>query len=161
MYCARLFDKTIFSVADAEQQSDLITLGYEMTGGKRGSMSVEVNDESCMVCYMPVEGTTWSLAIVCPDSDVFRGYHRLTYMMIALLFIGLLLIIINCYKAVTTSLHPLGELLEKTRAVAQGDMEVKIAHTERTDIIGGLQNSFATMLQSVNYYIDRNITARN
>jgi nitrogen fixation/metabolism regulation signal transduction histidine kinase len=82
-------------------------------------------------------------------------------MMIALLFIGLLLIIINCYKAVTTSLRPLGELLEKTRAVAQGDMEVKIAHTERTDIIGGLQNSFATMLQSVNYYIDRNITARN
>ena len=156
---SRLFDKTIFSVADAEQQTDLIALGYEMTGGKRGSMSVEVNDEPCMVCYMPVEGTTWSLAIVCLDSDVFHGYQRLTYMMIALLFIGLLLIIINCYKAVTTSLHPLGELLEKTRAVAQGDMEVKIAHTERTDIIGGLQNSFATMLQSVNYYIDSVHTA--
>ena len=132
---SRLFDKTIFSVADAEQQTDLIALGYEMTGGKRGSMSVEVNDESCMVCYMPVDGTTWSLAIVW------------------------LLIIINCYKAVTTSLRPLGELLEKTRAVAQGDMEVKIAHTERTDIIGGLQNSFATMLQSVNYYIDSVHTA--
>ena len=156
---SRLFDKTIFSVVDAEQQADIIALGYEMTAGKRGSMSVKVNDESCMVCYMPVDVTTWSLSIVCPDSDVFRGYHRLTYMMIALLFIGLLLIIINCYKAVTTSLRPLGELLEKTRAVAQGDMEVKIAHTERTDIIGGLQNSFATMLQSVNYYIDSVHTA--
>jgi hypothetical protein len=72
LYCARLFDKTIFSVADAEQQADIIALGYEMTAGKRGSMSVKVNDESCMVCYMPVDGTTWSLAIVCPDSDVFR-----------------------------------------------------------------------------------------
>jgi len=156
---SRLFDKTIFNVADTEQQADIIALGYEMTGGKRGSMSVEVNDEPCMVCYMPVDGTTWSLAIVCPDSDVFRGYHRLTYMMIALLIIGLLLIIINCYKAVTTSLRPLGELLEKTQAVAQGNMEVKIAHTERTDVIGGLQNSFATMLQSVNYYIDSVRTA--
>ena len=69
---SRLFDKTIFSVADAEQQADIIALGYEMTAGKRGNMSVKVNDESCMVCYMPVDGTTWSLAIVCPDSDVFR-----------------------------------------------------------------------------------------
>lgn len=155
----RLFRQTIFSVTDPEKQADIIALGYEMTKGRQGSMSVMVNGSPSMVCYMPVTGTTWSLAIVCPDSDVLRDYHQLTYIVLTLLAIGLLLIFINCHKAVTVSLRPLRELLVKTQAVAQGNLEVEIAHTRRTDVIGGLQNSFATMLQSLNYYMDSVRTA--
>ena len=149
----RLFSKTIFSMADPQRQADLIALGYEMTKGKRGHMSVKINGAKSLVCYMPVEGTTWSLAIVCPHSDILRGYNRLVMIVIPLIIIGLLLIIINCHKAVTVSLHPLQQLLEKTQAVSDGHLGVKIEHTRRTDVIGGLQNSFATMLESLNYYI--------
>lgn len=150
----RLFSKTIFSVADPQKQADIIALGYEMTKGSQGNMSVVVNGQRSLVCYMPVPETTWSLAIVCPDSDIFQGYNRLTYIVIPLLIIGLLLIVVNCYKAVTMSINPLQLLLAKTQAVADGNMLVDIPHTQRTDVIGGLQNSFATMLESLNYYIE-------
>jgi signal transduction histidine kinase len=155
----RLFNQTIFSVADPQHQADLIALGYEMTKGNKGSMSVKINGKKSLVCYMPVEGTPWSLAIVCPHSDILRGFYRLTYIVVALLIVGLLLIFINCHKAVTVSLSPLRELLEKTKAVSNGHLEVNIAHTKRTDVIGGLQNSFATMLESLNYYINSVRTA--
>ena len=127
----RLFNQTIFSVADPQHQADLIALGYEMTKGNKGSMSVKIN----------------------------RGFYRLTYIVVALLIVGLLLIFINCHKAVTVSLSPLQQLLEKTKAVSNGHLDVDIAHTKRTDVIGGLQNSFATMLESLNYYINSVRTA--
>lgn len=149
----RLFSKTIFSVADPQKQADIIALGYEMTKGSQGNMSVIVNGQRSLVCYMPVPETTWSLAIVCPDSDIFHAYNRLTYIVITLLVIGLFLIIINCYKAVTVSINPLLLLREKTKVVARGNINADIPHTERTDVIGDLQNSFATMLESLNYYI--------
>ena len=155
----RLFNQTIFSVADPQHQADLIALGYEMTKGNKGSMSVIINGKKSLVCYMPVEGTPWSLAIVCPHSDILRGFYRLTYIVVALLIVGLLLIFINCHKAVTVSLSPLQQLLEKTKAVSNGHLDVDIAHTKRTDVIGGLQNSFATMLESLNYYINSVRTA--
>ena len=155
----RLFNQTIFSVADPQHQADLIALGYEMTKGNKGSMSVKINGKKSLVCYMPVEGTPWSLAIVCPHSDILRGFYRLTYIVVALLIVGLLLIFINCHKAVTVSLSPLQQLLEKTKSVSNGHLDVDIAHTKRTDVIGGLQNSFATMLESLNYYINSVRTA--
>lgn len=156
----RLSGKTIFSVADPQRESDLIALGYEMTKGKKGSMSVVINNTKSLVCYMPVEGTPWSLAIVCPDSDIMKGFNRLTYVVVALLIIGLILIFVYCHKDITFMLQPLQPLLEKAQAVTNGKLDVDITHTGRTDIIGVLQNSFATMLESLNYYINsvRNAT---
>ena len=97
----RLFYQTIFSNIDPRQQADLIALGHEMTAGNDGNMYVNIDGEPCLVCYMPVPGTTWSLAIVCTDSDVLAGYHRLTYILVPLLVIGLLIILLLCNRADT------------------------------------------------------------
>ena len=149
----KLFTQTIFSGADPRRQTDLIALGHEMTAGNQGRMNAVIDGVSCLVCYKPVPGTSWSLAIVCPDSDVLASYHRLTYIVIPLLIIGLLVIVTLCSRAVGQTIHPLNELLDKTQSIAAGNMEVYIPHTQREDVIGNLQNSFATMLQSLNFHI--------
>lgn len=149
----RLFTQTIFSGADPRRQTDLIALGHEMTAGNQGRMNAVIDGVSCIVCYKPVPGTSWSLAIVCPDSDVLASYHRLTYIVIPLLIIGLFVIVTLCSRAVGQTIHPLNELLDKTQSIAAGNMEVYIPHTQREDVIGNLQNSFATMLQSLNFHI--------
>ena len=92
----RLFKQTIFTGADTRKQADLIVLGHEMTSGKRGNMMVKIDGANCIVCYQPVPGTSWSLGIVCPDSDVMAGYHKLSYIVGSLLVIGLLVIILLC-----------------------------------------------------------------
>ena len=149
----RLFTQTIFTNVDPRKQYDIIALGHEMTSGKQGQMVVNVNGAPCLVCYQPVTGTKWSLAIVCPDSDVLAGYYRLTYIVVPLLVVGLLIILILCHRAVTVSIRPLNQLLDKTQAIASGNMEVHISKSQRLDVIGRLQNSFATMLRYLNFHM--------
>ena len=149
----RLFTQTIFTNVDPRKQYDIIALGHEMTSGKQGQMVVNVDGAPCLVCYQPVTGTKWSLAIVCPDSDVLAGYYRLTYIVVPLLVIGLLVILLLCHRAVTVSIRPLNQLLDKTQTIASGNMEVYIPKSQRLDVIGRLQNSFATMFRYLNFHI--------
>lgn len=149
----RLFTQTIFTNVDPRKQYDIIALGHEMTSGKQGQMVVNVDGAPCVVCYQPVLGTKWSLAIVCPDSDVLAGYYRLTYIVVPLLVIGLLVILLLCHRAVTVSIRPLNQLLDKTQTIASGNMEVYIPESQRLDVIGRLQNSFATMLRYLNFHM--------
>ena len=149
----RLFTQTIFSGADPRKQADIIALGHDMTAGNEGRMMLDIDGVPSLVCYQPVPGTTWSLAIVSPDSDVLAGYQRLTYIVIPLLVIGLLIIVLLCHQAVGHAIRPLDDLLKKTQTVASGNMEVYIARSTREDVIGRLQNSFAKMMQYLNFHM--------
>lgn len=149
----RLFNTTIFSNADPKNQVDVIALGHEMTVGNKGNMYVNIDGAPCQVCYQPVPGTPWSLAIVCPDSDILKGYRKQTYILGPLLILGLIAILLFCYRAVAQSIRPLNLLLEKTQSIAAGDMDIYIRHTARADVVGQLQNSFATMLQSLQFHM--------
>lgn len=164
---SKLFYTTIFTDTDPQQHPDIIALGHEMTAGNQGRMTVKNNGKDWLVSYQPVPGTEWSLAIVCPDSDVLAGYYKLTYIVVPLLVIGLLIILVLCNRAVAHAISPINELLEKTQRIASGNFEVHIPLSQREDVIGRLQNSFAVMLQSLNFhmgsvrYINEQTKARN
>lgn len=149
----KLFKQTIFSGSDPNKQSDIIALGHEMTTGTEGCMNVTIDGESCLVCYRPIPGTYWSLAIVCPDSDILEGYHKQTYIIIPLLIVGIFVILLLCHRSVSQAINPLNQLLDKTRSIAAGNMEIHIPRTKREDAVGRLQNSFAMMLQSLNFHM--------
>ena len=149
----RLFAKTIFDDADPRTQQDLIALGHQMTAGKEGGMAVYVDGKGYLVCYKPVPGTDWSLAIVCPDNDILKNYYMLTNILVPLLVIGLLIIVLLCYRAVSHSFSNIRELLVKTRMIAEGNLEVYIRRSKRIDDIGRLQNSFAAMLQALQFHM--------
>ena len=149
----RLFKKTIFDDADPRTQQDLIALGHQMTAGKEGGMAVYVDGKGYLVCYKPVPGTDWSLAIVCPDNDILKNYYMLTNILVPLLVIGLLIIVLLCYRAVSQAFSSIRQLLLKTRMIAEGNMEVFIGHSNRIDDVGRLQNSFAAMLQALQFHI--------
>ena len=151
---AKLFKQTIFTDLNASSQADLIALGHEMTSGRRGSVQVNINGEPCLVCYQPIRGTAWSLALVCPDSDILRGYHQLTYILIPLLIFGLVVIFLLISHVVGHSIRPLNRLLEQTQNIAGGNYEVHIPQSPRKDVVGRLQNSFATMTEALVEHVD-------
>lgn len=149
----RLFKKTIFDDADPRTNQDLIALGHQMTAGKEGGMPIYIDGKGYLVCYQPVPGTDWSLAIVCPDNDILKNYYMLSNIVIPLLIIGLLIIVLLCYRAVSQAFGSIRQLLLKTRMIAEGNMEVFIGHSNRVDDVGRLQNSFAAMLQALQFHI--------
>lgn len=149
----RLFTKTIFDDANPFSQQDLIALGHEMTAGKEGGMPIYIDGNGYLVCYKPVPGTDWSLAIVCPDNDILKNYYMLTNILIPLLVIGLLIIVLLCHRTVSQAFSSIRQLLVKTRMIAEGNLEVYIKHSKRIDDIGRLQNSFAAMLQALQFHM--------
>ena len=149
----KLFTHTIFDDVDPREQADLIALGHEMTAGNQGSMAVIIDGTPCQVCYQPMHGTEWSLAIVCPESDILNDYHALANIIALLIALGLLLILIFCHRVVAHAIRPINQLLTKTQTIASGNYEVHIPKSNRNDVVGRLQNSFATMLQSLNFHM--------
>ena len=150
---SRLYNQTIFTNANPRENTDIFALGHEMTKGRTGHFAVKLDGQHCLVCYQPVPNTNWSLAIVCPDTDVLASFHRLTYIVIPLLIIGTLVILILYGKAVSRYIQPLNALLEKTQAIAAGNLEVHIRKSQREDVIGHLQNSYVRMLRSLQFHI--------
>lgn len=64
----RLVDKTIFDMNDAQDGTDIIAIGHQMTTGKQGSLFTTIDGKPSLVCYQAVPGTNWSLALVCPKA---------------------------------------------------------------------------------------------
>lgn len=145
----RLFRKTIYTDADPKGNADIIALGHQMTEGKQGIMHVMVNGKKCHVNYQRVPGTSWSLAMVCPESEVLAGYHRLAYVIIALILIGLLAILWLSSKVVRQTIRPIKQLLGYTQHIVDGNYDATIPQSDQPDDIGQLQNSFAAMQQAL------------
>ena len=141
----RLFRKTVFQDADPVDNADIIALGYEMTEGRHGEMHVKVNGKTCHVAYCPVEGTEWSLAMICPEDEILSGYQLLGYVIVLIIFFGLIVMWWLCQRSVRQTILPLKNLLGYTERIASGDYSETIPHTEQHDDVGRLQNAFANM----------------
>lgn len=157
----RLVSKTIFSGTDPKQHSDIVALGHEMTSGKQGSIRIEVDGHHSLVCYQPVPGTKWSMALVCPDSDILSSYNRLSYIILPLLTVGLLLILLFCRHIVAHAIRPLSVLEQQIQRIALGQYDRLIPHSGRLDAVGRLQDSFATMQQSLNRHVSEILRINN
>lgn len=149
----RLVNQTIFNTTDAKQHQDIITLGYEMISGKQGCMRVELNGKACLVSYRSVPHTPWSVALVCPEKDIFKSYHRLINVIILLVLLSLIPIFLFCHRIVNRAIRPLNHLLDQTQRITAGDYSVVIPHTKRFDVVGRMQNSFAMMQESIHRHV--------
>ena len=149
----KLLKQTIFTGTDPRAHTDIVALGYEMTNGRTGHMEVQLDGKSHIVLYRPLEGTQWSVALVCPSNELLRGYNNLNYILLPLLVIGLLLLGMGCHRIVKHFIQPLGLLAAELRQIGHGDYEKPLPLSHRTDLIGQLQNSFCQMRRSISQHI--------
>lgn len=97
--------------------------------------------------------TNWKLTIVCPKSDIFKGYYQLIYIVITIVIFGLLLLWTFCYFVVKRNVSRLQMLAATTQDMANGHFDTPIPQTRRKDDIGLLQNSFSVMQASLSEYV--------
>ena len=150
----KLFKKTVFTEQTLSDNAKLIALGHEMTAGKTGTAELTIERRKCHVCFKPIPGTDWSLALVSPTNAVLKNYHRMAMLVGLFDVLALLLIIILARWGVHRALAPIGNLLEMTRHMVDSQYDETIPQTTRQDAVGRLQNSFATMQQSIKARID-------
>lgn len=150
----KLIYQSIFSDADPRARDKVINMGKDMIAGKSGMQEVLVDGQNAFVFYRPIGNAGWSMAIVCPESDVFSGYYQLLYTVWATIIIGLLVILFVCYQAVRGGISPLSLLAQQSHDIAEGRLDNLLPRTNRTDTIGRLQNSFVDMQQSLKAYMN-------
>ena len=151
---ARVFRKTITSDIDPKEHADIIAIGHEMIAGKQGHMHAMVKGRRRHVSYRPIPSTSWSIAIVCPDSEILKSYNQLTYIIVALILIGLAIILWLSRRAVGHAVRPINYLLGMSQKISEGQFDMEIPMTKREDAIGQLQNSFVMMQRSIKEHID-------
>lgn len=150
---AKLMKKTIFSDADTKNNQDLITLGHDMVSGNSGMLTVKIRGKRCLVLYKSLKRAPWSIALVCPESDILAGYTKLLYILIPLLVFGLLVILAFCLNVITSMVTPINELTDKLSYITHGHYNEPIERTARRDVIGRLQNNFAEMQEALSKHI--------
>lgn len=146
---AKLYRETIFSDAAPESKRDIEALGRAMLAGRSGMVETKVDGREAFIFYRPLRRTGWSIAIVCPESDVFARYNRVLAIVWTIIGIGLLLLLIVCYQIVRRAIMPLKQLDYEAQRMAEGHFDTDLAESARHDSIGRLQNSFIRMQQSL------------
>ena len=146
---AKLFRETIFSDAAPESRRDIEKLGRAMIAGRSGMVETMVDGRDAFIFYRPLERTGWSIAIVCPESDVFARYYRVLAIVWTVIGIGLLLLLVICYQTVRHAIQPLEQLDIEAQRIAEGHFDTDLTESPRQDSIGRLQNSFIRMQQSL------------
>ena len=146
---AKLYRETIFSDADPRVRRDITSLGKAMIAGHSGMMLTIVDGKDSYIFYRPLERTGWSIAIVCPASDVFRRYNQLLYAVWIMIGFGLLMLLLICYQTVRKAMQPLKQLSHQAQHIANGNFEEPLSESQRSDSVGRLTNSFILMQHSL------------
>ena len=149
----KLVKESIYSSVNGKEHPDIITLGHEMTSGKKGNMYVNIDGESCIVFYEPLADTPWSIAIVCPESDIARQYNTMVVILLPLILIGLVLMLLVCWKIVNHFIRPIDQLAQQSRQITDGHYDKTLPRSNREDVVGHLQNCFVSMQRAINEHV--------
>ena len=146
--------ETIFTQTLEHPDTAITALGHAMQNGEEGMKRMEINGEDCYVFYKPLGKTGCSMAIVCPESDIFGGFNRLRHTVTGIVCIGLLLMLFFFIRIITRELIPLRRLAEEAETIASGHFDTVLPDFKRIDEIGQLSHTFDNMQQSLVKYID-------
>ncbi len=150
----KLVYQTIFTESMEHPDTAMVSLGHAMQRGEEGMRQLKVNGEDCYVFYKPLSTTGWSVAIVCPESDIFGGFNKLRRSVTGTVVGGLLLLMLVCGRFIRHEIKPLTKLARQAETIASGDFNVTLPEDGRTDEIGQLSESFTHMQHSLVTYID-------
>ena len=103
---AKIYRESIFSDPDPRVRSEIEAMGRDMLAGHSGVLQTIVDDNPAFILYRPLERTGWSIAIVCPESDIYARYNSLLTTVWIIVGIGLLLLMLFCYLIVRRAIQP-------------------------------------------------------
>ena len=146
--------ETIFTQAIETRDTALTSLGYAMQRGEEGMKRMNIDGKDSYIFYKPLGQTGCSMAIVCPESDIFSIFDRLRNSIIIIVLVGLLLMFYFFIRIITRELKPLQLLAQEAETIASGQFDAVLPDFKRIDEIGQLSHSFGNMQHSLVKYIE-------
>ena len=150
----KLICQTIYTNTLEREDTAMTALGHAMQNGEEGMKQLKVDNVDCYVFYKSLGATGWSMAIVCPETDIFGGFDRLRHTVMAIVSVGLMLMLFFFIRIITRELQPLRRLAKEAETIASGHFNTRLPDFKRNDEIGQLSHSFGNMQTSLVNYIE-------
>jgi phosphoserine phosphatase RsbU/P len=150
-----IMNETLFSLAEARNDTRLWDLGRKMIHGESGAASIRdfYSQKDCWMTYTPIPSSRWSLAVLFPKEEMLADIHDLYRNQILLAFIGLVLFSGAVIFISGTITRPLRAMAKATADIAQGNLDGTLPPVTSHDEVGQMAAGFETMQRSLKEYI--------
>ena len=149
-----ILNETIFSSTYGDTDESLKKLQDDIVNCRAGEVLRTKDGGKFFVFYSPVETTQWTVAIVCPRSELYMGVKTLRAMLIVLGVIALLLMIVLNYNGIRRVVAPIEKFSNVAKKIAKGDFTAELPQIRSKDELKELHDSFGYLQQSLVKYID-------
>ena len=149
-----ILNETIFSSSYGDEDEALKKLQDDMVNCRAGEILRNKDGEKRVIFYSPVETTCWSVAIVCPRSELYAGVKKMSNILIVLGLLSLLLMLVTSYTGIRAVVAPVEEFSEVAKKIADGEFSSKLPKINSQDELKDLHDSFEYMQHSLVQYID-------
>lgn len=150
----KIFNESIFSMAlEDEDPSIMQSLGQKMVDGEFGEAMIAREGEMSYFFYAPIAHTGWSLAMVCPQDDIFADLTRMSRIVLYVALLGLLLVLVFCRLTMQRVASPLRSFASSAKEIARGDFNVLLPEIKSKDEMSKLRDSFGYMQKELVRYI--------
>ena len=150
---------TAFTLSEEEANISVRDAAQAMVSGETGYRPFRMNGSDYYVFYKPfkrvaipgrsIEELGWSAGIIYPEDDIFGDYNNLLYYVLAIAFVGLLLLFLLSRTIFHRQLKPLLMLASSAQRIAKGKYGEIIPNSRHQDEIGRLQDNFRQMQQTL------------
>lgn len=145
---------TIFEYANELGNDEISELGRNMISGETGAAVIKNRNGRNYISYGSLSNG-WSMAIVCPYSDIYKGNRRMNILLTLLVLLELLLLFIVIRRIVSRTTKPIIEFAYSALAIGKGNFKARIPMINTHDELRRLHDSLEYMLMSFNDYIEQ------
>ena len=115
----RILNDTYFVYSMETNDSIDAQIGYDMVDGLSGMREIIRDGVKFLICYAPIERTGWSMATVIPAKIIYGSSQLLSYLVLLIMFIGLVVLFLICNSVVMRITRPLARFADSADEVAR------------------------------------------
>ena len=149
-----ILNETIYSSTYGDDDESLKKMQDDMVNCRAGQVLRDKEGGKFFVFYSPVETTCWSVAIVCPRSELYLGVKKLRTILILLGLLSLLLMMFLSYNGIRKVVAPFEEFSDVAKKIAHGEFDAELPKINSQDELKELHDSFEYLQHSLVKYID-------
>ena len=124
-----------------------------MVNGESGICRLPSAGLDCWVFYSYVKYADWTVVIVVPEEIIYYKGNLLANIILAILFIGLVLIYILSHHYIKEGLKHLTPFVDVAGQIAQGHFDIQLPEVKSREV-NALRDAFGDMQSSLTQYVE-------
>jgi len=148
-----IMHETIFSMAEAQGNTELREMGRRMTRGEQGLVSMhDQAGRDFWVYFAPVPSNGWSLLLFFPKDELTADVRLLGTLTFGLGVFGVVLLCISIVLVSRSITHPLRSMTKTAASIGKGNFDIELPHLRSRDEVAQLTDSFRAMQHALKHY---------